>query len=387
MKYFSYINSAIKILQEYDGKEPFSYFIKNFFKQNKKFGSTDRRTINHLCYSYFRLGHALKDISVEEKILNGIFLCGDKPDELLNYLKPEWNSNIHLSLAEKLSILNDPFSVTDIFPWKEQLSEAIDHKKFCESFLTQPDLFLRIRPGNEEIVEKKLANANIEFKQISNSCIALTNSSKLEGIIDINKEAVIQDLNSQQVGKFFELQTTNHKPQTAWDCCAASGGKSIMLYDINPRIELTVSDIRGSILINLKKRFAEAGIKNYHSFIADLASTKHKPSAEYDLIIADLPCSGSGTWSRTPEEASFFNENEIERYSQLQKKIVANVIPSLKREGMFVYITCSVFKKDNEEAVDFIQKQFSMEIIKTETLKGYNRKADTMFAASLRFVN
>src|SRR5580693_5758567 len=111
MKHFSHLASAKKIIEKYDGKELFSHFIKNIFKQEKKFGSTDRRTISNLCYSYFRLGNALKNIDAEEKILTGFFLCNDKKTDLLEYFKPEWNEKIHLPPAEKLSVIDHRFPV------------------------------------------------------------------------------------------------------------------------------------------------------------------------------------------------------------------------------------------------------------------------------------
>ena len=386
MKYFSHLNTATNILQQYKGEKPFSQFIKDFFRQHKKFGSTDRKTISHLCYCYFRLGHALKDLPTEEKILTGIFLCNHSSNDLLAHFKPEWNNKISIAAAEKLSITDYQLSITDIFPWKDELSEGIDHEKFCESFLVQPDLFLRIRPGNEQIVKKKLTNANIKFRQLNDSCIALNNSTSIDKVIEVNKEAVVQDYSSQRVGDFIEPLTGDHKPQTfsVWDCCAASGGKSIMVRDVLGDIDLTVSDIRKSILINLKKRLTEAGMKKFHSFITDLTSLNYKPLAKnFDLIIADVPCSGSGTWGRTPEVLSFFNEKEIDSYNELQKKIVANIIPSLKKGGKLVYITCSVFKKENEEVIDFVRQKFHLQVQKMEVLKGYDQKADTMFAASL----
>lgn len=386
MKYISHLNTATKILQQYKGQEPFAHFIKNFFRQDKKFGSTDRKTITHLCYSYFRLGHALKNISIEEKILAGIFLCNHSPNDLLSHFKPEWNEDIHLALAKKLSIINYPLSITDIFPWQDELSDGMDHEKFCESFLVQPDLFLRIRPGYEEIVTKKLLNAKMQFHAMSDSCIALSNATKMEGIIDINKEAVVQDYNSQRAGDFFTLPAPDSRLPAIWDCCAASGGKSIMAKDRMGNAELTVSDIRESILANLKKRFEEAGIKKYKSFLADLSAANCQlPTAHYDLILADVPCTGSGTWARSPEALFFFDKNEIERYSRLQKKIVSNVIRCLHKNGRLVYMTCSVFKKENEEMVEFIGQNFHLQPEKIELLKGYDKKADTLFAAS--FIN
>jgi 16S rRNA (cytosine967-C5)-methyltransferase len=104
---------------------------------------------------------------------------------------------------------------------------------------------------------------------------------------------------------------------------------------------------------------------------------------KFDIIIADLPCSGSGTWARTPEQMYFFKQEKIEYYSSLQKRIVSNLYPYLEKGGLLVYITCSVFKNENEEVVDFILENFdNLRMAKMEILKGYHLKADTMFAAS-----
>src|SRR6185503_19320229 len=134
---------------------------------------------------------------------------------------------------------------------------------------------------------------------------SVPNSSKIDEIIELDSEAVIQDHNSQQTGRFIgsALATPPNDKFVVWDCCAGSGGKSIMVYDIDPNISLTVSDVRESILSNLKKRFQQAGIKNYQSFITDLASNRPGiADLKPEVIICDAPCTGSGTWSRTPEQ-------------------------------------------------------------------------------------
>ena len=382
-RYHSYINTAKEIINEYKGEEPLSSFLKKKFSGNKKYGSTDRKKISHLCYSYFRLGRAAPSLNIEERILMGLFLCSDKPDEILALLKPGWNEKVSLSIKEKCSMLNAQCSISNVFPWKEGLSVGIDHEKFCESFFVQPDLFLRLRPGKENTVREKLQKAGIEFEIISEKCLSLPNASKIENIIELDAEAVIQDYNSQQTGRFLSsafASLRNDKP-SVWDCCAGSGGKSIMANDINLTIDLTVSDIRESIVANLRKRFANAGIKNFKSFVADLTGNQLPVTGNYNVIIADVPCSGSGTWSRTPEQLYFFNENKIDEYAALQKRIVSNVIPQLQPGGSFVYITCSVFRKENEEVVMFINENFDLNLKQMEILKGYEKKADSMFVA------
>jgi len=326
------------------------------------------------------------DLETKERILFGLFLCSSSSNELLQLLKPEWNQLVELPIEEKFTELNIPFLIKDVFPWKEQLSKEVDDKDFYKSFFIQPDLFLRIRPGYETIVEEKLIDADISFSIKNKNCISVSNASKADSIIELDKEAVVQDLNSQRTGDFMQAVMKDIAPPVhAWDCCAASGGKSIMLYDINPGINLSVSDIRESILSNLKKRFAKAGINKYKSFIADLSNpVKQLAAANYNLIIADVPCSGSGTWSRTPEQLFFFEETKISEYSSRQQKIVSNIIPGLQQGGYLLYITCSVFKKENEEIVEFIQEKHKLQIVRMELLKGYRQKADTLFAALLQ---
>ncbi len=311
-RYYSYLNSATKILSAYKGEEPFASFIKKHFAQHKKYGSKDRKHIAHLCYCYFRSGKALTNIPARNKILTGLFLCSNESNEILQELEPSWNEKISLPVQEKLSFLHNPFSIENIFPWKDELSAGIDHIQFCESFFVQPDLFLRLRPRKEDIVKKKLSEAEIDFKIISESCIALNNSTRIDSIVELDKEAVVQDYSSRRVGEFIKSEIQYQKSKISlWDCCSGSGGKSIMVHDINPEIELTVSDVRESILANLKKRFEKAGIKKYKSFIADLSSSRFTiHHSLFDFIIYDAPCTGSGTWSRTPEQLCFFQERK-----------------------------------------------------------------------------
>ena len=382
-RYHSYINSTKEILSIYKGHEPLSSFLKKYFAADKKFGSNDRKQISNLCYCFFRLGKVVMNTSIEEKILTGLFLCSDKSNEILAVLKPVWNDKCNLPLSEKLLSIDSSLLIPEIFPWKEELSEGIDHEEICRSFLIQPDLFLRLRPGKEKKVIQKLGQSGIDFRINTDTCLALPNSSKIEEVIELDKEAVIQDQNSQRTGAFISPEILNLKSEiSVWDCCAGSGGKSIMIYDIDPKIQLTVSDIRESIVINLKKRFEKAGINNYKRFNADLTTSNFKPqTSNFELIIADVPCTGSGTWSRTPEQLYFFQERKIEEYSALQKTIVSNAITQLQPGGSFVYITCSVFKKENEEVAMYIKENLHVQLKQMEVLKGYDRKADSMFVA------
>jgi 16S rRNA (cytosine967-C5)-methyltransferase len=384
--YFAHLIIAKKLLSAYRAEVPLNIYLKGYFKQNKKHGSKDRKLISTLCYSFFRLGFAANDLPAEERILFAYFLCHSSHSEFLASLKPEWNAMIDKLLNEKIAI--HQFRTKNIFPFKDELSNEVDFDKFNISFLKQPKLFIRIRPHCEKQVFRKLREAKIYYEALSQYCIALPNSSKINNTIELDKEAVVQDYNSQRIGKFIKLVTNESQPDlSVWDCCAASGGKSILAYDINSSVQLTVSDKRESIIKNLLQRFSKAGIKNYTSHIWDLSTDSPQRSiGKFDLIIADVPCTGSGTWSRTPEQLYYFNKSKIEEYRNLQKKIIENAVGYLKPGGWLLYITCSVFKKENEDLVGFVKDKLKMQLIKIELLRGYEIEADTMFAALARNV-
>ena len=200
-------------------------------------------------------------------------------------------------------------------------------------------------------------------------------------MLEPDVDAVIQDYSSQQVlgplGRVIDVATKF----SCWDCCAASGGKSILLRDHYHHAELTVSDLRESILFNLRNRFKRAGIKNYTSFVADLSLVDLPVKKIFDLVICDAPCSGSGTWSRTPEQLLFFKNEKVIDYSSLQKKIALNATKGVRQGGYFLYITCSVFSKENEGVVEFIRSECGMQLLSAEYIKGYQEKADTLFTA------
>lgn len=385
---YRYLDYASSILANYRGHEPFHLYLKKYFSANKKHGSKDRRQIASLCYYFFRLGlGGSSSADVKEKLLLAIFLIENKPSSFLELLKPQWNEKIALPVSEKHEMVSDIFNPQNIVPYKTEISEEIDSAQFNLSFLVQPKLFIRIRPGFKQTVINKLRAAAISFEGINEECFAFSNNEKVSGVLTIDQEAVIQDYNSQRVKEFLKpVKDSLAKPALSiWDCCAASGGKSILVRDVFKNIRLTVSDTRKNILENLKVRFSKAGIKNYHSFVADLSvNSSAGIEGRFDLIIADVPCSGSGTWSRTPEQLNFFSRKNIEKYALLQQKIIRNSSKFLEPGGYLLYITCSVFKMENEGNVEFIQKELNLQLIESKYLKGYQMQADTLFGALFR---
>ena len=320
---------AQKLIAAYQGPEPLAAYLKKYFAANKKHGSRDRKSISAFCYAHFRTMHA------------------------------------H-------------------FPLQEAISKEIDIPEFIQSHTIQPLLFIRIRPWQKEKVIATLQAAAIEYTEINEDCFAFSNTTSLQNVLALNKEAVIQDLNSQALAELLShVPTSMETPIQVWDACAASGGKTILMFDTMQNIRMHVSDVRESILFNADKRLQEAGIRPASVQVIDLTHP-FEIKKPFDFVFADLPCSGSGTWGRTPEQIAFFKKENLNSYTQLQSKIIENILPTVKLEGHLLIATCSVYAAENEAHVEAILAQGQFELIEQRYFKGYTQQADTLFGAILK---
>lgn len=320
---------AQKLVTAYQGQEPLAAYLKKYFAANKKHGSRDRKSISAFCYAHFRAMHA-------------------------------------------------------DFPLQEAISKEIDLPTFIHSHTIQPLLFIRIRPWQKEKVIAALETATIEYTEVNENCLAFSNTTSLQNVLALNKEAVIQDFNSQALAQLLTLVPTSMEtPIQVWDACAASGGKTILMFDTMQNIRMHVSDVRESILFNADKRLQEAGIRPASVQVIDLteAFDIKKP---FDFVFADLPCSGSGTWGRTPEQIAFFKKQNLDDYTQLQSKIIDNILPTVKLNGHLLVATCSVYAAENEAQIERILEQGQFELIEQRYFKGYTQQADTLFGAILK---
>lgn len=368
------------IIGTYDRQEPFARFLSQYFKENKQMGSSDRRVASRLTYNFFRLGEAFQDFPDRQKLTIAEFLVENESD-FIKLLLPELEEHIDLSLADKIEYVKEHFNfqLESIFPLENKISAEIDKDKFFHSHFIQPDLFIRIHPGNEVKVKEILKKNEVTFQELAERTLSFVNGTKLDQIKEIQGKYEVQDYSSQQTSQLFNIS----KDESWWDACAGSGGKSIPLMHEQPSTRLLVSDIRNSILKNLDERFAKAGISQYRRKILDLTKEGSVLKDEFfDGIILDVPCSGSGTWGRTPEMLTNFNDQKLEHYSNLQKEILSNVIRHLKPGKPLIYITCSIYEQENEEIIRYLE-EVGMHLEKMQYFKGYEKRGDTLFAARL----
>lgn len=384
MKVHHHIRAFEQVLASYDGKLPLHRHLVIYFKQNKQMGSSDRRWASRYIYSYFRLGKALSALPVTERLAIADFLCNTDLSLVTEHIFPAAAAQIAKPVEEKVAFVKSQypkFELVDVFPFKNELSDGIDKQAFLLSLFVQPDLFIRVRETHLPTVKAKIEEAGIAVQELSDTTLALPNGTKLEQIIDDARLYQVQDFSSQKTGAYFQPQPYDYW----WDCCAASGGKSLLIHSLEPKVKLLASDVRETSLGNLQERFIAAGIKDFQKKTIDLLQNNDQilHHYEFDGILLDAPCSGAGTWGRTPEMLYFFEEYKVANYVKLQKAIAENVVKYLKPEKPLIYMTCSVFKAENEDVVNYLLEKFPLKLERMELIKGYNDKADSMFVARL----
>jgi 16S rRNA (cytosine967-C5)-methyltransferase len=377
-----------RIIENYKLNEPLNRHLKTFFKSHPKMGSQDRKLASAFVYNYFRIGNALRDLRLIERLTVANFLCSPASNPLLRYCLNKYSflkdEEVELSSEKKIETVKlnyEGFRSEKIFPFTDHLGTMFNRQEFISSFLKQPKLWMRLRREFKDEVMNELKEKNIFFEcdennQLSLSLLNATSIEKTNSFLKGHFE--VQDWSSQRTITYIQPKPNEYW----WDACSGSGGKSIMMFDEEPTIKLVATDKRASIVKNLKDRFQKAGIKNFTTKELDLISGNTEfPSA--DSILADVPCSGSGTWARTPEWLTIFNENSIDQFTALQRNIVTNLTNTLKSKAVLVYITCSVFKEENENNVEWFKKNLGLLVEKSGYIEGCRKGADTMFAARL----
>ncbi len=139
-----------------------------------------------------------------------------------------------------------------------------------------------------------------------------------------------------------------------WDCCAAPGGKTLILAARLPEAEILASDVSARRLQQMQSRF-QTGTRPAQVRTAVLDAAALAPSdtlGKFDLILCDVPCSGTGTLARNPEIRHRLRAEDLPRQAQRQRAILTNALQHLAPGGRLVYSTCSLEPEENEAVLD-----------------------------------
>jgi 16S rRNA (cytosine967-C5)-methyltransferase len=136
-----------------------------------------------------------------------------------------------------------------------------------------------------------------------------------------------------------------------WDCCAAPGGKTLVLAARLPQAEVLATDVSAKRMAAMQgrlRRFGHAGAVK--TAVLDAAKVPES-AGEFDLILCDVPCSGTGTLGRNPEIRLRLQVEELARQAARQEAILSAALKRLAVGGRLVYSTCSLEPEECEAVV------------------------------------
>lgn len=390
MREESLIRKVKLLIESYSFAQPFSNYLREHFRKHPEMGARDRRETREWSFNLLRIGKNLPDLSFEKRLCAACFLCSNIMSPALSYLIKTFSefrdTDIEKPLEAKIEMVMEKYSsftIENIFPMHDSLSSQIKRKEWFLSFLKKPGVWIRIRKKYREEVIKEFSEKNISFKTDEDPLIlSFQPDVALEKTVAYqNGYFEVQDKYSQLTSQFFRPNLNEYW----WDACAGAGGKSLLLKEEAPDIRIFATDIRESILKTYVERMRKSGYQSPEIKVLDLTkSFINSYDQKFDGIIADVPCSGSGTWSRSPEWLQKdLKERLTEHYIPLQRSIVSAVLPTLKAGFPFIFITCSVFKKENEENIEYFINNLPLRVEKTAYLDGYESGGDTLFIARL----
>ena len=228
----------------------------------------------------------------------------------------------------------------------------------------------------------------------------------LEGCLELDDTGDLESLSSFQQGLFYiqdaaakmAVLAAGPRPgMRVLDACAAPGGKSFaaaaMMKD---RGEIVACDLHPHKMALIRKGAARLGISCLSEQVMDARSFESKWEKAFDLVIADVPCSGLGVIRKKPE-IRYRDPEPLESLPAIQKDILSNLSRYVRQGGSLLYSTCTLLKRENEDAVeDFLSThtEYSLEPFilpgpagKTEgmvTLWPHRHGTDGFFIAKLR---
>lgn len=162
----------------------------------------------------------------------------------------------------------------------------------------------------------------------------------------------VQDASSMILN--YVVKNLCNKPLRYLDLCAAPGGKSTAVVNVLPEGSLIVSnEISGSRVQVLRENIIKWGASNCVVTNNDSASLG-KLTAFFDVIAADVPCSGEGMFRKDEEALAQWSLGLVKKCAECQRDIIDNIWSALRPGGYFIYTTCTYNRRENEEMVEYI---------------------------------
>jgi len=212
-----------------------------------------------------------------------------------------------------------------------------------------------------------IAAVEKDFEISAQKVSAVPSAIKLEQARDVQQLpgfdkgwVSVQDAGAQLAALILQPKAGDH----ILDACAAPGGKTAHMFEIQADIQVTALDISESRLQRVEENCQRLGFKP-KLITADATEVDSWwDGNQFDKILLDVPCSAVGVIRRHPDIKHLRREEDIDTLVKLQREILHKNWALLKSGGYLLYATCSLFKAENEQQVTwFLQQNNNAELV------------------------
>lgn len=345
------LSAAIDILDRVLAGASAEQALTNWGRANRYAGSGDRSAVRDLVFDALRCKRSFAAWGGAETgrglILGGLRAAGAAPEALFTGEghAPSPLTPIEAAPPEPpagLVALDCP----DWLVAPLQASLGPDFAPVMGLLRRRAPVFLRanLRRVTRDAVQAVLAATEVTAvpHPLAETALEATHNSRkikslpayLEGLVEL------QDAASQAVVAALPL----HDGQRVLDYCAGGGGKTLAMAAL-ARAEFTAHDADPARMRDLPERARRAGVR------VRLTATGDLPRGSFDLVLADAPCSGSGSWRRAPEAKWALTADRLAALCALQDVILAKAAALVAPAGVLAYATCSLLKDENEDRI------------------------------------
>jgi 16S rRNA C967 or C1407 C5-methylase (RsmB/RsmF family)/NOL1/NOP2/fmu family ribosome biogenesis protein len=170
----------------------------------------------------------------------------------------------------------------------------------------------------------------------------------------------VQEASSMFIWQAVKQLVGTDTQKKVLDLCAAPGGKSTLLASYFTDGLVVANEViksRASILVeNITKWGSD------HVIVTNNDPSHFQSLPGYfDLMVIDAPCSGSGLFRKDPDAINEWSVDNVQLCSQRQQRILADILPALKEDGILIYSTCSYSVEEDEAIADWLVSEMDME--------------------------
>ncbi len=320
--------------------------LQRLLAAERRFGARDRRLYRELLYTALRYLPWIEpglDSDPERAVRLIAWLAAETPAtrDFRAELRGDWPDAG--SLAARAEFLG--LHAADLLPaWLREECPAAFSPAELEAQLARAPLWLRLQTDEPAAVAAEFASLGWPTAPAA----VLPTAWRVLAEADVTRSAAfatgrieVQDLGSQLV-----LASAAPAAGEAWlDACAGAGGKTLQLARLlGPAGTVDAHDIRPTALAELRQRADRAGLRTIRTVAAPAAGA-------YAGVLVDAPCSGSGTWRRSPHLKWVTTPATLTERAQRQQELLGRFAAAVRPGGRLVYATCSLCRRENAAVV------------------------------------